>query len=414
MDRPLSEATKKSNTLKLVLKFGLWLGALGIIVVALNWLFSPSVNRSTLRTAKVTQGTITATVNAGGLVVPVVEETIASEIDTRLVKVLVQQGAKVKQGQAIMLLNPQRVELEIENIQEKIALKDTQVKTKKLQLAKSINDIDSRYELLEVDLQSRATRAERLNQLKGIGAFSKHELLESELNVKRTKIEMRQLLQSKIDLKSTTKTEVEGLNLEKSILEKSLLEQRRLLAKATVRATRDGVLTWIKNDEGSSISVSEPLAKIADHSEFKIQATLSDFYASQLREGMAAEIYHNDQTINGQLASLSPTIENGVMKVQIKLNQPNHPSLRSNLRVDVGLVSDTVEQTAKLPKGPYVSGRGIQQVFVIRGDTAFKKEIEVGLSNPNEYQIIRGLKVGDEVIISDVSDYLHLTQFSIN
>jgi HlyD family secretion protein len=414
MDRPLSEATKKSNTLKLILKFGQWLGALVIIVVALNWLFSPSVNRSTLRTAKVTQGTITATVNAGGVVVPIVEETIASEIETRLVKVMAQQGAKVKQGQAIMLLNPQRVELEIDNIQEKIALKDTQVKTKNLQLTKSINDIDSRYELLEVDLQSRATRAERLNQLRGIGAFSKHELLESELNVKRTKIEMRQLLQSKIDLESTTKTEIEGLNLEKSILEKSLVEQQRLLAKATVRATRDGVLTWVKNEEGSSISVSEPLAKIADHSEFKIQATLSDFYASQLREGMVAEIYHNEQTINGQLASLSPTIENGVMKVQIKLAQPNHPSLRSNLRVDVGLVSDTVEETTKLPKGPYVSGRGIQQVFVIRGDTAYRTEIEVGLSNLNQYQIIRGLKVGDEVIISDVSDYLHLSQFSIN
>lgn len=414
MDRPLSESAQKSNKLKLVTNISKWAGGLLILVFALHWLFSPSVNRSTLRTAVVEQGTITATVNAGGVVIPLIEETIASELDTQLVKVIAQQGAKVSKGDVIMLLNPQRVELEVDNIEEKIALKDTQIQAKQLQLSKAINDIDSRYELLEVDLQSRATRAERLNQLSGIGAFSKHELLESELNVKRTKIEMRQLKQSKQDLKLTTKAEIEGLNLEKSILQKSLLEQKRLLSATTVRASRDGVLTWLKNEEGASVTISEPLAKIADHSKFKIEATLSDFYSTQLTEGMSAQIYHDDKVILGELSSLSPTIENGVMKIQVKLAEGNYQNLRSNQRVDVGLVLETIPQTMILPKGPYVSGRGLHQVFVIRDDNAFRTEVEIGTSNPNQHQIISGLLIGDEVIISDVKDYLHLEQFSIN
>lgn len=414
MDRPLSESAQKSNKLKLVTNISKWAGGLLILVFALHWLFSPSVNRSTLRTAVVEQGTITATVNAGGVVIPLIEETIASELETQLVKVIAQQGAKVSKGDVIMLLNPQRVELEVDNIEEKIALKDTQIQAKQLQLSKAINDIDSRYELLEVDLQSRATRAERLNQLSGIGAFSKHELLESELNVKRTKIEMRQLKQSKQDLKLTTKAEIEGLNLEKSILQKSLLEQKRLLSATTVRASRDGVLTWLKNEEGASVTISEPLARIADHSKFKIEATLSDFYSTQLTEGMSAQIYHDDKVIMGELSSLSPTIENGVMKIQVKLAEGNYQNLRSNQRVDVGLVLETIPQTMILPKGPYVSGRGLHQVFVIRDDNAFRTEVEIGTSNPNQHQIISGLLIGDEVIISDVKDYLHLEQFSIN
>lgn len=414
MDRPLSESTQKSNQFKLVIKLGKWGGAIVLLVFTLHWLFSPSVNRSTLRTAVVEQGTITATVNAGGVVVPMIEETIASEIDTQLVKVIAQQGAKVKKGDVIMLLNPQRVELDIDNIEEKIALKDTQIQTKQLQLVKAVNDIDSRHELLEVDLQSRATRAERLNQLSGIGAFSKHELLESELNVKRTKIEMRQLNQSKQDIKLTTEAEIAGLILEKSILQKSLLEQKRLLSATTVRASRDGVLTWLKNEEGASVTVSEPLVKIADHSKFRIEATLSDFYATQLTEGMTAEIYHDDKVIIGELSSLSPTIENGVMKIQVKIIDEKLYNLRSNQRVDVGLVSETIQQTMILPKGPYVSGRGLHQVFVIRGDSAFRAEVEIGISNPNQHQVVNGLMIGDEIIISDTSEYLHLKQFSIN
>ncbi len=414
MDRPLSESEQKTNQLKVVIKVAKWCALIAIVVYLLHWFFSPSVNRSTLRTATVEQGTMKATVNAGGIVVPMIEETIASQIDSQLVRVIAQRGAKVKQGEVIMLLNPQGVELEIDNIEEKIALKDTQIQTKNLQLGKSINDIDSRIELLEVDLQSRATRAERLNQLSGIGAFSKHELLESELDVKRTKIEIRQLKQSKQDLKLTTKAEIEGLNLEKSILKKSLLEQQRILASAKVRATRDGILTWLKNEEGASVSISEPLVKIADHSQFKIEATLSDFYASQLTEGMVAEIYHDDAVIQGQLASLSPTIENGVMKIQVTLSDNSNHRLRSNQRVDVGLVSKTIPQTLMLPKGPYVSGSGIHSVFVIRGDHAFRTKIEIGISNPHQHQVISGLKLGDQVIISDVSDYLHLPKFSLN
>jgi len=414
VDRPLSKATKNTHRVRLMIKSGAVLLIILLLIMSLQWLFTPSVSRANIRTAQVNQGTITATISAGGVVVPYAVETISAEFDTQILKVVVQPGAKLKKGDPIMLLNPQSVELEISNIKENLSLKDTQIETKKLQMSETLNDIDSRQELLLVDLESRQTRANRLQQLSGIGAFSKHELLESRLNVKRTKIEIRQLEQAKHDLRSKIDTEIEGLNLEKSILAKSLNEQQRKLSLSTVRATRDGVLSWLKNEEGASVSLREPLAKVSDVSRFRIEATLSDYYASQLKPGMGAEIYHNEQQIAGKLGSLSPTIENGVMKILIELDNQSEPLLRNNLRVDVGLVSETVTEALSLSKGPYISGRGIQQVFVIREDTAYKTEIEVGISNANYYQIKKGLNVGEQIIISDMSDYIHLDQLTIN
>jgi len=186
------------------------------------------------------------------------------------------------------------------------------------------------------------------------------------------------------------------------------------LSLSIVRATRDGVLSWLKNEEGASVSLREPLAKVSDVSRFRIEATLSDYYASQLNPGMGAEIYYNEQQIAGKLGSHSPTIENGVMKILIELDNPSEPLLRNNLRVDVGLVSETVVGALSLSKGPYISGRGIQQVFVIREGSAYKTEIEVGISNANYYQIKKGLNVGEQIIISDMSDYIHLDQLTIN
>ena len=102
------------------------------------------------------------------------------------------------------------------------------------------------------------------------------------------------------------------------------------------------------------------------------------------------------------------------MKLIIALDESHHSDLYHNLRVDVGLVVDSVSDAITLAKGPYIAGQGLQQVFVIRDDTAYKTEIRVGMSNTEQYQILNGLQHGEEVIISDVSDMLHLNQFSLH
>jgi HlyD family secretion protein len=414
MDRPLS--AQKINQQKRTI----WLKSLAVVVIfalfiySVNWLFTPSVNRANLRTEKVSKQTITATINAGGLVVPMVEETISSEIASQVSRVFVRLGQNISKGDSILQLDTQKLMLMIDKIKEQVALKDSEITTKKLIVNRAINDIGSRIELLEVDLESRKTRQNKLNKLSFLGAFSGQDLLEAELNVKRTKIEIRQSNQSIADLKSATQAEIETLNLEKSILEKELAEQLRLEQSASVKATRSGILSWLKQDAGSSVIPGQALAKIVDDSHFRIEATLSDFYASQLVPNMSAEISYQNQKLNGKLAQQTPTIENGVMTLSITLEKPDNTILKHNLRVDVGLIVKTIEDTLALSKGPYTSGRGIQNVFVIRDNTAYRTEVEIGLGSASKHQISGGLSENDEVIISDVSEYLHLTEFAIN
>jgi len=414
MDRPLSAQNINQQ------KRAVWFKSLTVVVIfalfiySVNWLFTPSVNRTDLRTARASKQTITATINAGGLVVPMLEETISSEIASHVSQVFVRPGQNISKGDLILQLGTQKLMLVIDKIEEQIALKDSQIKTKKLIVKRSINDIGSRVELLEVDLESRKTKQNKLNKLRFLGTFSSQDLLEAKLNVKRTKIEIRQLSRSIADLKSATQAEVETLNLEKSILKKELAEQLRLKKFASVKATRSGILSWLKQDAGSSVSVGQALAKIVDDSHFRVEATLSDFYASQLVPNMSAQITYQNQKLKGKLAQQTPTIENGVMKLSISLEQPNNTLLKNNLRVDVGLIIKTIDDTLTLSKGAYTSGRGIQNVFVIRRNTAYRTEVEIGLGSAKIHQISRGLNENDEVIISDVSEYLHLTEFAIN
>lgn len=414
MDKLLSTTELSRLRNKKIFRFVGIIFIFSILFYGFQWAFMPSAQRSTLRIAKVELGSITATINASGIVVPASEKTLSSETNTRIVKVLAQLGQYVKKHAPILRLETRSINLSIENINENIALKETQIEAKKFHSKKEINQINSQYQLLEVELERHSVKANRVQQLTITGAAAKHDLLEAKLNVKRTEIEIKQLKQSILDIKASSQAEIKGLNLEKSILNKSLKEKQRLLAGSTITANRDGVLSWIKNEEGANVVYGEPLAKIADTKKFRVEANLSDFYASQLKPGMKVVVSYNELRLKAQLETLSPTIENGVMKLIVMLDEPNNPQLQQNVRVDVGFVTDEVAQANTLSKGPFISGKGFQEVFVIRNNIAIKTEVEVGLSNRNRYQIIRGLNPGDEVIISDVSHYIHLKEFTIN
>lgn len=414
MDQPLSSAKLSSQRNKRRLQTISALLAVVAILYSINWLFTPSASRSSMRTAKVELGSITATINASGIVVPAGEETLSSETNSRIVKVLAQPGQKVTQGTPILQLETRSLDLSIENINETIALKETRINARKLNSKKTINEINSRHQLLEVELERHSSKASRLKQLSSSGAAAKHDLLDAQLNVKRAKIEISQLKQSIQDIISTTDAEIEGLLLEKSILNKSLLEQQRLLARSTITAGREGILSWLKNEEGASVSIGEPLAKVSDSLNFRVEASLSDFYAPQLKPGMNVTVSYNDLRLKGELETLSPTIENGVMKLIVKLDKPNNPQLHQNIRVDVGLITAQADQVNTLSKGPFINGKGLQEIFVIHDDVAVRTQVEVGLSNKDNYQIVHGVNPGDEVIISDVSNYIHLKEFLIN
>ncbi len=414
MDRPLSEKYRSNLRNKKWRQSGIAIIVLMAALYAIKTVLAPSVNKTDLRTATVSLGTIKSTISAGGLVVPKNEETLSSEFDTQVLQVLAQPGQSVEKGAPLLRLDTQSMQLALNNLQENISLKDNQIESRQLNLNKTLNDLQSRIALLQVDLESRQARVDRFTRLSSIGATSAQDLLEAKLNIKRTNIELQQLKQAMRDHRSTTLTEVAGLRLEKSILEKELEQQQRLVDMATLTAPRSGVLTWLHQETGAHVSKGQALARIADLSTFRIEATLSDFYASQLRPGMLAEVSYRDQVLSGQLETLIPTIENGLMKLIVTLDQPGHELLRSNLRVDVGLITHVENDVKTLAKGPYVNGRGVKEVFVIQDKVARKTRISLGASDTQVYQVLEGLKQGDEVIISDVSSYQHLNEFTIH
>src|SRR4029079_13369220 len=168
--------------------------------------------------------------------------------------------------------------------------------------------------------------------------------------------------------REATKAELDGLDLEIGKLRKQDDGARRQLDLDSAPADRPGVLTWVVTEEGASVVKGAPLARVADYTSFRVDASVSDVHARRLSAGQPVTIRVGSDTLDGTIASVDPTVVNGTITVVIALAQPSNPLLRSNLRVDVEIVTARRPATLRVRRGPFASGEGTQPGSVVAAD----------------------------------------------
>jgi len=413
MDRPLdADFARRRNVRRMALGGSL----LSVAVVAFAWgpsLIEQTVPRTRLRTGAVTVGPLDATITASGIVVPEFEHVVASPLDARVVRILRSAGSPVKAGEPIVELDVSQSVLAVDRLAQNLALKENAQTQTKLTLEKNLADLTARAEVRRLALESFRTQVRRNRLLLKEGLISEDVLRQTELSEAQAEIELKQLEAEKRNAHAATRAQLDGLALEMATVRKESAQARRELDLARLRADRDGVLTWVVTEAGSTVRRGDVVARVADLRSFRVDATVSDVHARRLRPGMPAAIRAGDDTLTGMISSVLPKIENGAITFVVALDEKSSSALRSNLRVDVDVVTERRTRALRVPRALYGSVGGAPQAFVIRGDRAVRTPMRLGVASFEHVEVLDGLQPGDEVIVSDMTDYLHLKSFRV-
>jgi HlyD family secretion protein len=413
VDREIDSKTRQNALIKR------WLLAAAVIAaawLAISWgagLIRPSLKRSMVRTAVVEQGPVDASLSATGVVVPQTEQVLSSPVDARLLRIVKKAGSAVKKGDPIVELDVNASVLAVETLGQDLALKANQQARSKLSLENTLSDLNAQVEIKKLQLESARLEHQRNRQLFDQGLSSEEVLRKSEMAEKQAGIELLRLEASRLNAQASTRAELEGLVLELSKLQKAHQEARRVLGLAAPTADRDGVVTWTLTEEGSTVRKGDVVARIADLSAFRVDASVSDAYASRLSAGLPVQVRVDDRMVDGQVTDVLPTVQNGVITVRVALKDPSDASLRPNLRVEVFIVTGHRARALRVRKGSSTSGEGVQQVFVVRGDRAERRRVRFGIASFDFVEVVEGLAAGDEVIVSDMADYQHLSSIRL-
>ena len=173
----------------------------------------------------------------------------------------------------------------------------------------------------------------------------------------------------------------------------------------SVRAGIAGVLVDLPHQVGEHVAIGTTLAKVVQTDQLKAALKIAETQARDIQIGQPTEIDTHNGIINGKVTRIDPAVENGTVTVDVELIGALPQGARPDLSVD-GTI-DLERMTDVLYVGRPAIGGENSTISLFRvspdGKTATRVPVKVGRASVNNMQVIEGLKVGDTVILSDMS-----------
>lgn len=407
MDIARPEEEKRRRRIRRFVYAGAGLLLVIVITAALSRLkpAAPTVDRSTIWTDTVKRGPMLRDVRGLGTLVPETIWVIPAATDGRVDKRYLLPGTPVKASSVILdLSNPQ---LQQETLDAEYQLKGAQAAylQTKAQLENQL--MDKRTQAASVSSQYRTAEMQKqaLEQLGKLG-------LKAEIDVKTAEVQAEELAKQNDLAQKEVETFANSIEAQLAVQQANVDQKRALYALKKsqleglhVRSGIDGVLQELDVDVGQQVAQGAPLARVAQPKLLKAQLKIAETQAKDIEIGQKASIDTHNGLIAGHVMRIDPSVVNGTRTVDVKLDGPLPPGAVPDLSVE-GTVE--IERLADvLYVGRPVHGDADSAVGLFKvvdgGKEALRVPVELGRVSVNSVEIRKGLQVGDEVILSDMS-----------
>jgi HlyD family secretion protein len=371
----------------------------------------PGVDKSTVYEDAVVRGPMNVDVRGLGTLQPQEIQYISAVTDGRVVQRFFLPGVKVKPDTVLLqLANPQ---LQQETQNAKFAMKADQAALKSLQATLNNSLLQERSTLtnLEAEYHQAKLQAGVDQQLAAKGITSQLtadlERTNSQGLAAQVAIEKKRV----VTLSQSFATQLAAQQAKVDQDQALYALYQGQLSDLTVRAAYTGVLTDIPVEVGQEVTPGTTLAEVVDPTKLKAQLQIAETQARDIQYGQSASIDTHNGIIQGFVERIDPAVVNGTVTVDVRLTgtpaQIADTGARPDLSVDGTVLISHLSNVLHVGRPAFGQADSSVTLFklVDNGKEAVAVHVQVGEASVNEIQILRGLNVGDQVILSDMSRY---------
>jgi HlyD family secretion protein len=354
-----------------------------IVVLLLN--LQHSVYERDLTFGVVTEGPLDISVAASGKVVPAYEEIINSPVDSRIVAVYAQAGDSVKEGMPLLELDLQSAQTDYSKKLDERSIKQNDITRENLNTATALSQLAMQIKVKEMEVQRQEVELINERRLDSLGSGTGDRVRQAETTLATGRLELQQL---------------------RDVFDKDLEMMRRTLADGKIPAPHSGTLTFIAAEIGSRVSPGQKVAVVSDLSSFKIEGQVPDGSRERISIGSRVVIAYGSGTLEGSVTNISPQSNQNLISFSVALDDPRNKRLRPGLNLEMQVIYGFKERVTLVPNGTYFKGPGKYFMFVTDGGNQLaRREVKLGDSNREYVEVISGLKPGDRVVVSDMSEF---------
>jgi len=366
---------------------------------------APSVDRATIWPDEVKRGPMLREVRGLGILVPEDIRWIAAQTDSRVDRWVLRPGAIVKPDSIIMELSDPT--LQREALDAEFLLKGAEAEYANLQVQvnselmnQKANEAAVRSDYEQAHLQHDVD--EKLFK-EGIGSDHIRNLsrVKEEQLAIRVQLEGERTKVAGDSAKARLAAQQARIDQQKALyqLKKSQLDALH------VRAGIDGVLQLVPVEVGQRVTPGTNLARVADPKKLKAEIKIAETQAKDVTIGQKATIDTRNGVVNGHVSRIDPSVVNGTVTVDVAITDPLPNGARPDLSVDGTVELENLKDV--LFVGRPVHGQADSTIGIFKlvedGSEAVRVNVKLGRSSVNTIEVVQGLKVGDKVILSDMS-----------
>jgi multidrug efflux pump subunit AcrA (membrane-fusion protein) len=156
---------------------------------------------------------------------------------------------------------------------------------------------------------------------------------------------------------------------------------------------------------GQRVAAGTILAKVAQPTRLKAQLKIAETQAKDIQLDQRADIDTRNGIIPGHVMRIDPAVQSGTRTVDVKLDGALPPGAVPDLSVDGTIQIEHLEGV--LHVGRPTMGQANSKVTLFKlvndGKEAVRVPVSLGRSSVSTIEVVGGLKVNDEVILSDMS-----------
>jgi HlyD family secretion protein len=366
---------------------------------------APSVDKATIWTDEVKRGPMIRDVRGIGTLVPEDIRWIPAQTDCRVDRKILYPGATVQPNSVILELSDPV--LQRETLDAEYQLKAAQADLESLKVTINSDILNQRSTTANVrsEYEQAKIQHEVDAKLRDQGIYA--DVTEELSRVKAEQLAVR------LKLEEDRTKNMEDSAAARLMAQQAKVDQQRALYDLKkseldalhVRAGISGVLQLVPVDVGQHVTPGTNLARVADPKRLKAEIKIPETQAKDIAIGQPATVDTRNGIVKGHVSRIDPSVQNGTVTVDIQFTEPLPLGARPDLSVDGTVELENLRDV--LYVGRPVHGQSDSTIGLFKlvddGSEAVRINVQLGKSSVNTVEILKGLNVGDKVILSDMS-----------
>ena len=388
---------------------GLSLLAVVLVSVGLSRLkpAAPTVERAVVWPDTVKRGPMVRQVRGLGTLVPEDIRWIPATTQARVEKIVMRPGTAVTPDTVILELSNPQLDQELQDALLKLKAAEAGLANLRVQLQNDLLQQKATSASIEADYNKAKMQAQ-MNE-----ALAKDQLV-SELVLRQSKVDADQLEVRNQIAHEQLAGKADSTRAQLAV-QQSLVDQARAVMQLKqkqrdelrVRAGIAGMLQLVPVEVGQQVAPGTNLARVANPSRLKAEIKIAETQAKDIQLGQTASIDTRNGLVEGKVARIDPSVQNGTRTVDVSLPDELPKGAVPDLSVDGTIELERLEDVFYMGRPAFGQEQSVVGLFRISADGTQAKRVQVklGRNSVNTVEVLSGLKVGDQVILSDMSAY---------